>query len=403
MGELHRIYLGPFRAPWLHRSEFAADPWGTLERIRRAGPVVYNEGPIARDLAPADGYMVSGFDDCKYVLGNFKQFRSMPEWFVNKFGGLVFEAFDDSPPHNEMRGVWSNQFRRGTLHDEYLGIVQSVIEENLVPFAERLRSGEVLDAQANLHAPIPLCVILQMMGLDTSNHEMLAKWAHELSGTELAEGTESLNKYLSGVVHERTHGDGADLISCMARASTSHDFLQENDVVANATQLVFAGAGTTTSLMSSCLLLLDEHRDQRQALMEDRSLIPQAIEEALRLRTVAQMAAPRLVAGGDAEIHGVRVPEGATVVCLLGAANRDPDWWSEPDKFDVKRPPLRHLGFGFGVHNCLGMNLARLECEVYLNQLFDLLPEWELAGDVDVHVDTFVAVDSVPLRLPTVS
>jgi cytochrome P450 len=378
--------------------DFVDAPWATLEKIRAAGPVVYSAGPIAGDLAPADGYMITGHQACSRVLANPAKFAAIPEWFVNKFGGLVFEAFDASP-HDEFRAVWSYEFQRATLQERRRDLVDEVVDQHVTPFLDRVLAGETLDAVALLHGTIPLFVILRMMGLDTSDHEMLGKWASELSGIAPVDGTESLNAYLTRIVRDRRTGDGDDLISLMARSAIAAE-LDERDVVANTTQLVFAGSGTTTSLMSSCLLLLAEHPDQRRALHEDRSLIPQAIEEALRLRTVAQLAAPRLVTDGDAEIEGVRVPEGATVVCLLGAANRDPSRWDHAGEFDIFRERKQHLGFGYGLHNCLGLNLARLEVETYLNKMLDRLPEWRLAGPVDVHVDAFVGVESLPVSAP---
>jgi cytochrome P450 len=375
---------------------FVADPWGTLESIRRAGPVVYSAGPIAGDLAAGDGYMVTGHRNCARVLGNARKFRSVPEWFVNKFGGLVFEAFDDSP-HNELRAVWAHEFERATLQQDYRSLVEEVVDEQLEGFVTRVRAGETPDAVAELHGTIPLFVMLRMMGLDTSDAQVLGKWADELSGIEAAPGAESLNSYLAKVVAERRHGQGRDLISLMARSDVANSLVTERDIVANATQLVFAGSGTTMSLMSSCLLMLAEAPEQRDLLNADRSLVPRAVEEVLRLRTVAQLAAPRVVTDGPADIDGVRVPEGGTVVCLLGAANRDPERWQDPAKFDVMREQKQHLGFGFGMHNCLGLNLARLEVEIYLNRMLDLIPNWRIAEPVEVRVDAFVGVGRIAI------
>jgi cytochrome P450 len=160
--------------------------------------------------------------------------------------------------------------------------------------------------------------------------------------------------------------------------------MTRSEIVANSSQIVFAGAGTTTTLMSSCIVLLAMHPDQRRAVGADRSLVPRAIEEVLRYRGVTQLTAPRIVVDGDAEVDGVRVPEGAQIIAMVGAANRDPDRWERPNDLDVLREPKQHLGFGFGMHSCLGMNLARLEIEVYLNRMLDLLPEWQVTNEIDL-------------------
>jgi pimeloyl-[acyl-carrier protein] synthase len=378
--------------------EFVADPWGTLEQIRAVGPVVYSRGPIGGDLAPADGYMIPGYATCQKVLGNLKTYRSVPDWFLNKFGGLIFEAFDESP-HDEIRSKWANEFQRNVVREKYTDLIEEIVAQQIDSYMTRVKAGESPNAIADMHATIPLFVVLRLMGLDTTDHLMLAKWAHELSGVEVSEGAESLNSYLSGVVDERKSGDGSDLISLMARPDAKCP-MNDRDVVANATQLVFAGAGTTTSLMSSCILLLTENPEQRDAVVDDRSLIPQMVEEVLRLRTVAQLAAPRVVTGGDAELEGYRIPEGATVVCLLGAANRDPDRWDDAARFDIFRAQRQHMAFGFGLHNCLGSSLARLEVEIYLNRLFDVLPDWRLTGPAKVHVDDFVSIDQLLMTTP---
>jgi cytochrome P450 len=202
-----------------------------------------------------------------------------------------------------------------------------------------------------------------------------------VSALEVTTATAELNAYLGEVLVERKKDPGEDLISMMA-ASKAAEAMTDREVVANCTHLVFAGAGTTTSLMSFCVVLLAQHPEQRREIAEDRSLVPRAIEEVMRMR--ALVANPRIVTGGDAEIDGVRVPEGASVVALTSAANRDPERWERPHEFDVLRQKKQHLGFGFGMHVCLGLNLARLETEVYLNRLLDQLPEWDVLIDIDM-------------------
>jgi cytochrome P450 len=219
-----------------------------------------------------------------------------------------------------------------------------------------------------------------MLSLPKSDHEQLRQWADGMSGIELANGTSSLNGYIENVVAERTNAGGTDLISMMTTSEAAKT-MTRSEIVANSSQLVFAGAGTTTALMSSCVVLLARHPDQRRALAADRSLLPEAVEEVLRFRGVSQLTAPRIVADGDAEIEGVRVPEGAQVVPIIGAANRDPERWEGAQELDVLREHKQHLGFGFGMHNCLGMNLARLEVQLLLDRLLDQLPEWVVAND----------------------
>jgi cytochrome P450 len=372
-------------------SGFNRDPYPVYEQIRALGPVVHN------DTVP--GYMLTGYRSCAKVLANVRRYRQPPEFFSNLFGDVVFEAID-TPKHDEIRGVWAEEFQRQTLQDKRRALVERVVEDVLVPFVDRVRSGETVDAVPELHRQIPLNVIGDMLGIDVSDRATLASWASAMPKmqeamadpttprgaqlkAEAAEAVASLNGYFASEIPLRRKSPGDDLVSMMATAPVSEN-MTFGEVVANNTQLVFAGNETTARLMGHCLLVLAQHPDQRRAIAQDRSLIPQAIEEIHRFQTIAHIAAPRFVVDGDAEIDGTVVPEGARVVVLFGAANRDPDRWENPHEFDIFRERTQHLGFGFGMHSCLGLNLARLEVEVYLNRMLDLIPEWELADDANL-------------------
>jgi cytochrome P450 len=162
---------------------------------------------------------------------------------------------------------------------------------------------------------------------------------------------------------------------------------------------VFAGNETTAKWMAHTLVTLARHPDQRRWLHDDRSRIPRALEEVLRLETIAQVAR-RTVRNGDAEVAGTPVAEGDVVTCLLGAANRDPQRWTQPAAFDPGRPPKTHFGFGFGLHHCIGIHLARLEAGVWLNRLLDRLPAWEIPERIDYGLNFVLrGPAAVPLRV----
>jgi cytochrome P450 len=135
--------------------------------------------------------------------------------------------------------------------------------------------------------------------------------------------------------------------------------------------------------MASTLVALGQHPDQRRALVADRSLIPQAIEEMLRWSPVVTNVQQRHACSPDSNVRGIPIPMGSAMAPLVIAANRDPDRWEHPERFDIFREPKQHLGFGFGMHVCLGLNLVRLETQVWLDRLLDLLPDYEIAGAID--------------------
>jgi cytochrome P450 len=373
--------------------EFNQDPFPVIEEWRALGPVVHN--------THHDVYMTFSYRDCARVIGNVSQFDTESRAAVNfeqAFGGPTMESID-SPRHHQIRGIWARDFQRDTLAEQRR-MVTEIVDARLLPFVERLRSGEVVDAVTALTRSIPTLVIANMLGIEPELHEQFSAWSDALGGFSAArgdttergerlvrEGNEAaaaLHGYLAAVVaRRRERGPGGDdLVSRMV----FHDYaerMSEREIVASNVQLVFAGNETTAKLMASTLVALGRHPDQRRALAEDRSLVPRAIEEVLRWSPVVTNLQQRHACSPDANVRGIPIPLGAAMAPLVIAANRDPTRWDRPDRFDIFREPKQHLGFGFGMHVCLGLNLARLETQVWLDRLLDLLPDFEIAGPID--------------------
>lgn len=370
---------------------FNQDPFPELERWRSLGSVVYN--------AYHGHYMVTSYRNCAKVLSDLVHFNSQKyvKAFVGAFGGITMEALD-TPRHHEMRGVWAPDFTRAGLESRR-SLVEAMVAARVDPFVERIRAGEVLDAIPDMTRGIPTLVIAHMLGIEPEMFEQFSDWSDAIGAsvegaldrsprgdTLVAEGraaTRELNQYLASAIERRRHDGpgGCDLVSTMV----FHDFaasMEESEIVASNTQLVFAGNETTAKLMASTLVALGQNPDQRRALAADRSRVPQAFEEVHRWMTLTQ-AIPRFACSDESAIDGVPIPNGARVDPLPGAANRDPTRWKDPAAFDIFREQRQHLGFGFGMHVCLGLNLARLEAQVWLNRLLDLLPDYELSAPID--------------------
>jgi cytochrome P450 len=369
---------------------FSQDPYPTWEEWRRLGPVVYNERH--------DEYFVTGYRNCARALTKVDRFSSqdLEDLFVRAFGGVTMEALD-TPRHHAMRGVWAGFFERDSLESQR-ELVTEVVTAQVDGFIERVRAGEVVDAIPNMTRAIPTLVIARLLGIDESMHQQFSDWSDAMGYTTAAafdtspegkvivergtQATAALNAYLAEVIkRRRAEGRGEDLVSTMVYDQFA-DEMTEKEIIASNTQLVFAGNETTAKLMATILAALAQHPDQRRALAADRSAIPQAIEEIHRWETLVQ-ALPRRVNSDQSEIAGVRIPRGAGVQLLIGAGNRDPERWDNPEQLDLFRPPRQHLGFGFGMHVCLGLNLARIELQEWLNQILDKLPEYELAGTLE--------------------
>ena len=368
---------------------FNRDPYPELEALRAAGPVVRDE--------VSGAWLVTGYDDCARVLGNVATFTSeQPEGSgPGVFGGPVFEVMD-GPRHDEIRGVWAADFQRQRL-ERHRGEIRRIVDDALDAFVPRILDGDVVDAVEHLTRSIPTRVIAVLLGIDERDQRQFSDWSDAMGAVAGAlfdtsergrqvlqtglEATRQLNAYIAAEVALRRRRPGDDLISRMVTAPVAAT-MSEAEIVANNTQLVFAGNETTAKWMAHTLVTLARHPDQRRTLVRDRARVPAALEEVLRYETVAQVGARRVRAEG-AHVGGTPVGVGEAVTCLLGAADRDPARWDRPGSFDIARPAKNHFGFGFGLHYCLGINLARLETAVWLDRLLDRLPEWEVTGTID--------------------
>lgn len=364
------------------------DPWDTLEEIRERGPVVYNDC--------IDAWMVSSYRNVAKMLGNARNFTTeqLGEAYAELFGGNTMQ-FDDTERHDEIKAVWAKQFQRNNLAG-LREMVTEIVDQRLVPFVDRMRSGEVLDARKHLTRGIPTLVIARMMGLPEDRFEEFSRWSDAMGGTlggvvgsseqgrEMVRkgqaATAAMNEYLGEVLDERRRNPTDDLVGRLTGSDVATK-MSEKDLVASVTQLVFAGNETTANLMAHMLVALAEHPDQRRAIAADRSLVSTAAEEANRWQT--PVALKMRHARNGAELAGVPIPDGSKMLGLQISANRDPDRWEDPARFDVHRQSTPHIGFGFGKHACLGLNLARLEAAVWLDRLLDELPDWELAAPPD--------------------
>ncbi|MGW0999613.1 cytochrome P450 [Streptomyces sp. NPDC002523] len=367
--------------------DFIDDPYPALHELQELGPVIYHE-----DLQQ---YIVSHYKECMTAFSDPHAFYSPPEFFRSMFGGETIMSMDVDR-HDQARGIWADTFTRRGITPQS-GMITEVVDAKLAPVVERLRSGERVDAVAEMTRPVPTLVIARLLGIPTADHAQFSDWSDGM--VKAAEGatdaspqgvenlrlglkaTASLNEYLAGVMSAgHRSGCPADLISQMLDSPVSEE-LTAQDMTASVAQLVFAGNETTAKLMATTLYALARFPDQRRLLLENRDLVPRALEEIHRWMSVIHVGW-RVARDGKGLISGVRIPDGATVLVLQGAANRDPARWQDPDVLDVNRRQRSHLGFGFGMHHCLGINLARLEMTIWLNRILDEIPDWEVL-DVD--------------------
>ena len=243
------------------------------------------------------------------------------------------------------------------------------------------------DLIAEFAAMLPMRVIGMLLGIPEQDQEAIRDRTDENLRTEAGKPMEIDEERLADgsmfvdYIEWRAENPSDDLMTVLLNAEFEDEngetrTLTRDEVLLYTSVLAGAGNETTGRLIGWLAKLLAEHPDQRRQIVEDRSLIPATIDEALRFEPTGHATAR--VVTHDIEYHGTTIPEGAAILLILAAANRDPRRYENPNRFDIHRPDIQHLTFGYGLHYCLGANLARLEGEVALDEMLNRWPEWDV-------------------------
>ena len=373
----------------LESPAFQADPYGTYASLRASTPICY----IERQGSPT--WWLTRYDDVVAMLRDPRlsaaretgdlQGPGVPERF-QRFGQMLgcMMLLKDEPDHQRLRGLVNKAFTPRMVV-QLRPRVEAIAERLLADTMARGESG--MDVIRDLATPLPVVVIAELLGIPAQDQGRFKQWSDRiavvLDGTvrpdglpEAVESAGELGEYLLHVIHARRRDPRRDLISAMAGARTGEDALSDDELVANCTLLLVAGHETTTNLIGNGMLALLRHPEQLKYLCENPGAIANAVEECLRYDPAVQMTSrlPRV----DVEFRGVCFSKGVEVGLILAAANRDPDRFEAPDRFDVCRRGAAHLSFGHGGHFCLGAPLARLEAEIALSSLLRRVPHIEL-------------------------
>ena len=354
---------------------------------------------VPRDPDGPEAFTVYSCELVSQVLRDNHTFSSeiYGEMMGPVMGHSILEM--DEPEHRIHRTLVSQAFRHKALarwEDELVG---AVCDELIDRFAA---DGRV-DLVRNYTFPFPVQVIARILGLPREDYQKFSRWSVELIsvGWDWDRGiaaSQSLRSYFKTVVDRRRLEPQDDLISDLCCAEIEGHQLTDEEIFAFLRLLLPAGAETTYRSSSNLLFSLLTNPDQLAAVQNDRSLLPQAIEEGIRYEPPLLF----IVRGAtkSTELGGVTIPEGSVISVALGAANRDPARFADPDRFDIFRDAKQHISFGFGPHMCLGMHLARMETRVALNHLLDRLPNLRLdpaAEDPHVHGLMFRSPRELPV------
>lgn len=363
-----------------------ADPYSRIAKLRADAPVVAADYRVIMGIPtmPSDEalphYTVLSFAGVDQILNDPATFsnRSFEPTLGAAFGHTV--SVMDPPEHTRYRRILQQAFRPAIVQQWGADIVGPVVGELLGAFRAEGRA-ELVEQFAR---PYPFNVIYRMLGLPRDDIETFYKLTVAQiitypDMTNALDASAKLGRYFAAMLAERRSDPGTDVVSVLATTEVDGEPLPDEVAISFLRQLINAGGDTTFRTTSVLLTGLLTHPDQFDAVRNDRSLIPAAIEEALRWDGPV-LASSRL-ATADTVIDGVPVPEGAFIDLLYGAANHDPAVFPEPERFDIHRPKHRHFGFAFGIHNCLGQALARLEMTRALNAILDGLPNVRLDSE----------------------
>jgi pimeloyl-[acyl-carrier protein] synthase len=366
--------------------EFLADPYPTYHRLRAEDPVHHS---------PLGFWVLTRYEDVSAVLRDPRFIKEpLAALVAARFGaevprGVGLSMLDRDPPdHTRLRGLVSKAFTPRVVEGLRPRIQQIV--DGLIARAQAVGSMDVIEEFAY---PIPVNVICEMMGVPVKDHERFKGWsldiARGLDSIWLPPDSEvprrsvaarhAISGYFRELIAERRASPRGDLLSALITAEEAGDKLSEEELLATCILILIAGHETTVNLIGNGVLALLRHPDELHRLRQTPALIASAVEELLRYDGPVQRTAR--VASDDATIGGRTIRKGDMVMPFIGAADRDPAQFPDPDRLDLARGDNRHIAFGWGIHFCLGAPLARVEGQIAIDTLVRRLPRLELATE----------------------
>ncbi|MFC4327035.1 cytochrome P450 [Streptomyces andamanensis] len=380
------------QVPDILSPEFAKDPYPAYRAMRDTAPLIWHEATRS--------YIVSRYEDVERVFKdkNNEFTTDNYNWQIEPVHGTTILQLSGRE-HAVRRALVAPAFRGSDLQEKFL----PVIERNSRELIDAFRHTGSADLVGDYATRFPVNVIADMLGLDKADHARFHRWytaviafLGNLSGdpevTAAGERTRvEFAEYMLPVIRARRDDLGEDLLSTLCAAEVDGVRMSDEDIKAFCSLLLAAGGETTDKAIASIFANLLSHPDQLAAVRADRALIPRAFAETLRYTPPVHMIMRQ--SATEVRLSGGTVPPGATVTCLIGAANRDDNRYRDPDRFDILRDDLTtttafsaaadHLAFALGRHFCVGALLARAEVETGVNQLLDAMPDMRLADGFD--------------------
>ena len=359
----------------LTSSAFIEDPYRTYEQLRRKDPV--------HRMRLIEAWALTRYEDVQDVLADHKRFTNAER----NYDYMQYRTFLDldPPDHTRLRGLVSKAFTPRAVRE--LGPrIQELVDELLDAVAGKGR----IDLISDFAFPLPVIVIAEMLGVPAQDRARFREWSDDIALSvnpllnseqigRVQQATEELFDYFEGIIEQRRQAPQNDMISALLAAEDEGDRLTHEELLSTLMLLLVAGNETTRNLIGNGMLALLKSPAQLQRLREHPELLDSAINELLRYDRPVQMDARNAI--DDVEIGGKRIAAGQRILAIVGAANRDPQVFANPDELDIGRDEVSHLSFGRGIHYCLGSPLAILEGRIAFSSLLDRYSSIRLASE----------------------
>ncbi len=376
----------------LYTPEFRKNAYAVYAQMRERSPVIQHTGMFGGPM-----WFVTGHAAAMDALRDHKRFRAdyrfsaeLTARFAPPENSPIAQLDNhllnlDPPDHTRLRALVSKAFttrRVNALRPR----IQEIAEQLLADLPE---SG-TMDLLSEYAFPLPITVIAELLGVPVEDRDKFRHWSNVVITPALTAEQQATSQtvimeffyYMTQLVEQRRHQPQDDLISSLLNVQEGDDVLTASELFSMIFLLLIAGHETTVNLIANAVLALFKHPDQKAELLENPALMPTAVEEFLRYDNPVERALTRFVAE-DFEFYGQQLKRNDFVLIILGAANHDPALFERPAELDIHRQRNKHLGFGMGVHYCLGAPLARLEGEIALNTLLAHLPTLRPDRDLD--------------------
>jgi len=367
--------------------EVLRNPYPTYKKMR-------DEYPVYRH--PAGFWALTRYRDVSEALKDAATFSSSAMGQRNQQG--MGEGFgrslisEDPPTHTDQRNTVNRGFTPSRI-----GALEPRIEELADQLITAFESRGHCDLTEEFANPLPVSVIAELLGLDPNKRDDFKKWSSDIiigstqpggMGASVIDSMNQFRRTIADAVEDRKAHPGTDLISILVDAGLGEGILDADSAIGFAVLLLAAGSETTTNLIGNVMVTLMEDPGLLKQVREDHGLIKPLLEESLRHDPPVQMLMRMTTT--DTQIDGTEIPAGNLVMMMLGSANRDERFFTEPDRFDPSRDTRGHLGFAVGKHFCLGASLARLEARVALEALIPELGQLTRLRPEREFLDSFI-------------